>query len=62
MGGLHLLGCLLLYGAGDAELGPLVGVLEVEGDEAARLQRLRADQQQLGVQQGLHIPATYTHK
>ena len=57
MGGLDLLRRLLLHGARDPELGPLVAVLQVEGDDGLGGQRLRVDVQQLGVHQGLHIPA-----
>ena len=54
--GLNLLRRLFLHSAGDPELGPLVAVLQVDGDGRVRGEALRADVEQLGVQQGLNIP------
>ena len=54
--GLDLLRGLLLHGAGNPELGPLVCVLQVDGDGRVRAEALIVDVEQLGVQQGLNIP------
>ena len=49
--GLYLLRRLLLHGAGNPELGPLVVVFEVKGDGAVGGQGLCVGVQQLGIQQ-----------
>ena len=53
--GLNLLGSLLLNGPGNPELGPLVGVLEIEGDDGLLAQAVRVDVEQFGVHQRLNI-------
>ena len=58
VGGLNLLRGLLLHCAGDPELGPLVGVLQVDGDGRVLAEVLIVDVEQLGIQQGLDIPET----
>ena len=53
--GLNLLGSLLLHGPGNPELGPLVGVLQIERDDGLWAQAVRVDVEQFGVHQRLNI-------
>ena len=53
--GLDLLRSLLLHGARNPELGPLVGVFEIEGDDRLGAQTVRVDVEQFGVHQRLNV-------
>ena len=53
--GLNLLRGLLLNRPGDPELCPLVGVLQIKGDDRLQAQTVRVDIEQFGVNQGLNI-------
>ena len=60
VGSLDLLRRLLLNGPGNPELGPLVGVLEIEGDDGLLVQTVRVDVEQFGVHQRLNISRILT--
>ena len=60
MSGLNLLRGFLLNGPGNPELCPLVGVLQIKGDDRLQAQTVRVDVEQFGVHQRLNISEMLT--